>query len=1806
MPASSSMGTNSVDSQVSSIFDNTATISKNVECRGDFILVDPFTNSEQRVTDDDFSKINLITNGQAGPSKAIVLDSNKNISGINNQTNYGQFRLSHNADCACDNFLFKRSRGTANESTKTYDSDKIGSINFLPLMDDAIYYNSSSMHSRVVGKTFTQGTNKYIGSEIIFNTTGIGTDTYHNERLKIDTYGNLSILNRKELRLYSYGINNFTGFRSSSSTTNLGYVMELPPDKGSAGDTLTVQSVGSGGQIQMTSNSEGVITNVSISNAGQGYDLTYPPEINTREGLNGGVRTINGTISSQTNGPSNNAVLSSNESTIDDYYNGWMIKTINPDYERIITDYNGSSKTITLSSSITTTTTSTMYSLIWAPYGGVMTAEKTLDSNASPQDNVYIGWTISVDVDGTIATGVVQSYNSTSKIISVTLSPEVTTTNGTAYSLINKEAVPASIKVSSIGSSGEITGIDKLDSGQGYIPNSTINVNLSSQNKLQWTPSSSIGIDISSWGVIETITGTCNNTTSSGSASISVGSSLTLSDGHNMNYLIVTNNPVYIAHVISYNKSGGTLTIEGTFPSETNTSTTFKLYNYRAGGRTGDGTGIGLNTTTSRELNGTFNGQSGNPSNVNDYYRGWSIMSIGSNGSGSDDWGDLYTGIITAYNGSTGVATVAMTSSNSGGLSSAQTGFVLSDSRPYGTNIIVGEGLSGGGNMALNDININLDLSTHDNINDTSNYVTNNTSDKILLQSSSSSTTKLPTMAQFLSTITGTGLSSSSEGIDVATSQNINNIITDDYFKIRGSNGNTESIYLNIGKDDSNNLHILPNYLNNELSSIIFNTNTNNSSDNASFQFNVGENTNILNINNSRVNIKYGFVTSITIANAGNNYSTPPTITFSQSPLGSSFTATATCSLTNNSISSVNITYSGEGYTSIPTITLTGGGGDSASLIAVTDHINIFGAIGSPLTGLPGYFSRVDAAMISASIEVTNSQTFTMPSTMNIQFSDSIKTSDRLGYESGGNISDTESYSVCIGYQSGRDLSSDTINNTYIGFQSGYLNQTANSGTFIGYIAGKNSTGERNTCIGAWSGCNMGAATNNSLMGYKSGLSLTTGLSNTLIGSESGEYLTTGDYNVFIGQGAGRGTSSDLNTTSNSIAIGYGAGLSNRNDNNIYIGYNSGNLNNMYENIFIGYKAGEQCLSGKNLFIGLEAGKNSPSWYSTYIGLKAGISSTGSSNTFIAFQAGINNTSGSNNVFVGSSSGYTNTIGKKNTFIGHAAGFENIEGENNTFVGYSSGKNCTSSGSTFIGYSAGENNTTGTYNTFLGTESGYQNTIGIGNTFIGGWSGVWNINGNYNTFLGAEAGKVNTESNNTFIGWRVGYTNTTGKQNVFMGTGSGYSNINGQASTFIGYNSGYYATGDRNIFMGRNSGYGSSGVNTGEYNIFIGVDAGYNNTSGSRCTFLGTSSGGSNESGDDNIFIGHNTGRNNIIGNSNIYIGKEAGYSNNSEYSIFIGNLSGKLCTAGKNTFIGHNTGKSTTSGFENTIVGCYSGYSNSTGKKNVFMGFESGYLMATGENNVMVGHKSGYSSTGSNNTLLGKETGTSLTDGITNTMVGADAGKKTTEGNFNCFIGSIAGYENTSGNQNTYIGLSAGRLSTTGSYSTYLGSGAGYWINGDYNICIGMNAGPATTNTDDNYLYIDKSALGSGSLIYGNMSTDNNRAVTINGKLIVPSNSYANYIQGDLKGNIGLPQYSNGTYYDAWVKDLSINGSRITARSAWAGQGGAWNRYASTSFGYESANSSNFHSYCTTYGLKAGYMVSGSYNTLIGTRSGE
>ena len=76
----------------------------------------------------------------------------------------------------------------------------------------------------------------------------------------IDASGNTNILKNKELRFNCFKRDNFSAFRPSISTEAPGYTMELPPAKGTVGDVLKINNVGSGGRIKMSSNSEGVIT----------------------------------------------------------------------------------------------------------------------------------------------------------------------------------------------------------------------------------------------------------------------------------------------------------------------------------------------------------------------------------------------------------------------------------------------------------------------------------------------------------------------------------------------------------------------------------------------------------------------------------------------------------------------------------------------------------------------------------------------------------------------------------------------------------------------------------------------------------------------------------------------------------------------------------------------------------------------------------------------------------------------------------------------------------------------------------------------------------------------------------------------------------------------------------------------------------------------------------------------------------------------------------------------------------------------------------------------------------------------------------------------------------------------------------------------------------------------------------------------------------------------------------------------------------------------------------------------------------
>ena len=117
--------------------------------------------------------------------------------------------------------------------------------------------------------------------------------------------------------------------------------MELPSTKGNVNDVLRINSVGYGASINLTSNNLGVIINATVNNSGlQGYDSNYLPEVNTEVNMTGSILKENGIVHSLTSGPTNTIKISSLSSGLNNYYIGWIIETINPNSERIITGYN--------------------------------------------------------------------------------------------------------------------------------------------------------------------------------------------------------------------------------------------------------------------------------------------------------------------------------------------------------------------------------------------------------------------------------------------------------------------------------------------------------------------------------------------------------------------------------------------------------------------------------------------------------------------------------------------------------------------------------------------------------------------------------------------------------------------------------------------------------------------------------------------------------------------------------------------------------------------------------------------------------------------------------------------------------------------------------------------------------------------------------------------------------------------------------------------------------------------------------------------------------------------------------------------------------------------------------------------------------------------------------------------------------------------------------------------------------------------------------------------------------------------------
>lgn len=75
---------------------------------------------------------------------------------------------------------------------------------------------------------------------------------------------------------------------------------------------------------------------------------------------------------------------------------------------------------------------------------------------------------------------------------------------------------------------------------------------------------------------------------------------------------------------------------------------------------------------------------------------------------------------------------------------------------------------------------------------------------------------------------------------------------------------------------------------------------------------------------------------TITIAGAGANYTSAPTVVISAPEHPNGVQATATATISSNAVNAVTVTNDGEGYRSVPTVTLTGGNTTIAGVATLT------------------------------------------------------------------------------------------------------------------------------------------------------------------------------------------------------------------------------------------------------------------------------------------------------------------------------------------------------------------------------------------------------------------------------------------------------------------------------------------------------------------------------------------------------------------------------------------------------------------------------------------------------------------------------------------------------------------------------------------------------------------------------------------------------------------------------------------------------------------------------------------------------
>ncbi len=486
------------------------------------------------------------------------------------------------------------------------------------------------------------------------------------------------------------------------------------------------------------------------------------------------------------------------------------------------------------------------------------------------------------------------------------------------------------------------------------------------------------------------------------------------------------------------------------------------------------------------------------------------------------------------------------------------------------------------------------------------------------------------------------------------------------------------------------------------------------------------------------------FVTSYTVTDGGNGYTTAPGVTVSG---GGGSGATAAATVAGGVVTGINAVNAGSGYTNPPTVTMdpppayisyttywsNDGTSTNGNEPAAAVHLDVSGGLFTVVLGDPTLtnMSALDPALFTQPdlhLRVwfdDGQHGFTvldppLPLTAAPYAAFANAASHVLGVVPLAQLPPTVALITVPGtnnFFAGAGAGNSTLagygNNTALGSFAMNADTNGSFDTAVGSFAlSQNASGSYNTAIG-YAALSNNYSFYNTAVGFEAMANNTQGSENTAVGVNALSYNTNGSFNTAVGFTAlGNNRSGFENTVVGSDGLG----------SNISGSGNTG--------------VGDHVLASN-----INGGENSA------FGLNA-LGSNTNGNFNVAFGSGAlyGNYSGYYNAAIGDYSLEHNSVGNQNTAVGHEALFSNAGGNLNSALG-----------SLALFY-----NTSGQTNTALGARALFNNGTGSGNTAVGADALPSLTTGNGNIAIGVNAGSaISTGGNNIDIG-NPGFGDETG------------------------------------------------------------------------------------------------------------------------------------------------------------------------------------------------------------------------------------------------------------------------------------------------------------------------------------------------------------------------------------------------------------------------------------------------------------